>query len=58
MTNSDYKLILSRGNDGKAQIRYRLTKDQIWNTIYLDETDTDKVITNLIKDYNNGKRTT
>ena len=58
MTNSDYKLILSRGNDCKAQIRYRLTKDQIWNTIYLDETDTDKVITNLIKDYNNGKRTT
>lgn len=58
MSNSDYKLILTKGNDGKAQIRYRLTNDNTWQTMYLDESDLDKVITNLIKDYNNDKRTT
>jgi len=58
MSDSNYKLILIRGNDGKAQIRYQLTEDRQWNTLYLDETDIDKVIIDLIKDYNNDQRKT
>lgn len=49
MNNSDYKLILVRDNEGKAQIRYRKTGDALWNTLYLEETDLDKVIDQLTK---------
>lgn len=52
MTNSDNKLILLRDNEGKAQIRYRKSDDQHWNTIYSDETKIDDIIDKLIESFN------
>lgn len=46
-TSSDYKLILMSDNEGKAQIRYRKNGDAHFTTLYLDETDFDKIIDRL-----------
>lgn len=48
MSNSDHRLILVSDNSKKVQVRYRKTGDSHWNTLYLDETDMDKVIDSII----------
>lgn len=48
---SDYKLILTSDNDGKAVVRYRKAGDQLWNSFYTDETDMDKMIDEFLDFY-------
>lgn len=46
----DYKLILISDNSNKTKVRYRKKNDQHWQTIYLNETDTDALIDQMTKE--------
>lgn len=45
----EYKLILVSDNTGKNRIRYVKKGERHWNTIYLNESDTDKIVDKLIE---------
>lgn len=49
--SADYKLILISDNTGGTKIRYRKKDDVLYTTLYLKETDSDKVIDILLKKF-------
>lgn len=51
--SSDYKMILL-SEDSKTKVRYRKQNDAHWNTLELDETNTDLVIDTLLERLKNG----
>ena len=52
--NTDYKLILLTDKVEGTQIRYRKQNEPHWATLFIKETDIDKVIDILLKEFQNG----
>lgn len=54
---SDYKLILVSDNTNKTQVRYRKQGSPLYTTLYLNETDTDKIIEKILESLKDGSNT-
>lgn len=52
--SADYKLILISDNSDKTQVKYRKQGDALYTTLYLKETDTDKIIDAILKNLKDG----